>query len=122
MTALVTLSEAEGCRVLTEAFRRRGYNILNNVRFAEAGVAFDVDGWDAAARVGFEYRTHEAEDRKDLSDEELGMLGARMERGELYLFIIDDDQVPDASSLAAYAGQFLDEIATRTAPGKQKKR
>lgn len=114
MTAMETLFEVEGCRVLTEAFKSRGYNIKNNAPFAEEGVAFDVDGWDPVARVGFEYRTHE--DKNDLSDEEVGRLGARMERGELYLFIVDDNQVPDGAALAAYAGQFLDEIATRARP------
>jgi hypothetical protein len=118
MSALESLSESEGCRVLTEAFKSRGYHIVNNVPFAEEGVAFDVDGWDAAARVGFEYRTHA--DKVDLTDQEVGRLGARMERGELYLFIIDDQQVPDAASLASYAEQFLDEIATRARPGTQK--
>ena len=104
--------------MLSEAFVAHGYAIVRDAPFDEDGVAFVVDGWDAAARVGFEYRTHT--DKADLSDAEIGRLGARMERGELYLFIVDDDRVPDADTLAQHAGLFLDEIATRKRPGPAK--
>ncbi len=112
---LKPLSEPEGCRILTEVFASRGFSLQANVPFDEGGVAFNVDGWDAAARVGFEYRTHEAGDHLDLSDEEIGRLGLRMERGELYLLIVDDERIPDAATLALHAGRFLDEVATRPA-------
>lgn len=104
------LSEKDGVTALTRAFRDRGYDIENDVAFDEEGVVFDIDGWDAAARVGFEYRTSEADDKHDLTDDELGRLGARIERGELALLIIDDTRVPDAATMDDIARRFLDLI------------
>ncbi len=104
------LSETKGVSVLTEAFRRRGYGVENDVPFDEDGVAFSVDGWDAAARVGFEYRTHEASDKEDLTDDEIDRLGARIARGELFLLIVDDRRVPDAETMALHAERFLDQV------------
>ncbi len=104
------LSERDGVIALTRAFKDRGYAIVNNVAFDEDGVVFDIDGWDAAARVGFEYRTSEADDKHDLTDDELGQLGARIERGELALLIIDDTRVPDEKSMREIAQRFLDLI------------
>jgi hypothetical protein len=50
-----TLSEFDGCDLLARLFRARGYAIKRNQIFREYGVEFHVDGWDAKARVGFEY-------------------------------------------------------------------
>ena len=104
------LSERDGVIALTRAFKERGYAIVNNVAFDEDGVVFDIDGWAAAARVGFEYRTSEADDKHDLTDDELGLLGARIERGELALLIVDDTRVPDDKSMREIATRFLDLI------------
>jgi len=114
------LSEKDGVALLTAAFRDRGYAIVNNVVFDEDGVVFDIDGWDAASRVGFEYRTSEADDKHDLGDDELALLGGRIERGELTLFIIDDNRIEDDKALADYAARFLDLIAERAPPKKTK--
>ena len=107
------LSEQDGVAVLTEVFRAHGYAIAHDVPFDEGGVAFNVDGWDAAARVGFEYRTHDADDKRDLTDSEIGALGARIERGELLLLIVDEVRIPDAATLRDFAERFL-EVATAT--------
>ena len=84
------LTEREGCAVLAEVFAARGYSLTRDVRFDERGLRFDIDAWDAAARVGFEFRTHEAGDHIDLTDAELATLAARIEAGDLYVFVIDD--------------------------------
>lgn len=114
------LTEKDGVTLLTAAFRARGYAIVNNVVFDEDGVVFDLDGWDAASRVGFEYRTSEADDKHDLGDDELAVLGARIERGDLTLFIIDDTRIEDDKALAEHAARFLDLIAERAPPAKAK--
>lgn len=108
------LSEQDGVAVLTEVFRAHGYAIAHDVPFDEGGVAFNVDGWDAAARVGFEYRTHESDDKRDLTDDEIGALGARIERGELLLLIVDDVRLPDAAALRELAERFLATAKTLT--------
>jgi len=76
-----TLSEAEGCDLLARVFRARGYAIVRNLQFREYGVEFHVDGWDAKARVGFEYLTSEDEDHDDLSLVEYKALMAEQRRG-----------------------------------------
>jgi len=107
------LGEAEGCEILHAVFRARGYQTRPDVAFAEDGVEFDADGWDPAARVGFEYMSSEAGDRDDLSPDELLRLAARMDRGELFFFIIDEAEIPDAATLRWAAERFLDEVARR---------
>lgn len=105
------LSEAEGCDLLARLFRARGYTITRNVRFHEYGVEFDVDGWDAEARVGFEYLTSEDDDHDDLSLVEYQALMTEQRRGGLSLFIIDEVEPISAADLEEMANEFLDEVS-----------
>lgn len=107
------LGEAEGCDILHAVFRARGHHTRANVAFAEDGVDFDADGWDPETRVGFEYMSSGAGDHDDLSPDELVRLAARMDRGELFFFIIDESEIPDAETLRWAAEHFLDEVARR---------
>lgn len=105
------LSETEGCDLLSRLFRMRGYSITRNQQFREYGVEFHVDGWDAKARVGFEFLSSEDDDHDDLSLDEFQALSAAQQRGELSLFIIDEVEPLSAADLAASANEFLDEVA-----------
>ncbi|MFM7206236.1 MAG: hypothetical protein ACKO4T_06180 [Planctomycetaceae bacterium] len=105
------LSEIEGCDLLARLFTKRGYAIRRNVLFREYGVEFHVDGWDAQARVGFEYLTSEDDDHDDLTLEEYNTLTAAQRRGDLAMFIIDEVEPVSAEALAAEAHEFLDEVA-----------
>lgn len=105
------LSETEGCDLLSRLFRMRGYSITRNQQFREYGVEFHVDGWDAKARVGFEFLSSEDDDHDDLSLDEFQALSAAQLRGELSLFIIDEVEPLSAADLAASANEFLDEVA-----------
>lgn len=106
-----TLTETEGCNLLTRLFKARGYAISRNVLFREYGVEFHIDGWDAKARVGFEFLTSEDDDHDDLSLEEYKALTTAQRRGELSLFIIDEVEPLSAEDLALEAHEFLDELA-----------
>ena len=106
-----TLTEMQGCDLLTRLFSKRGYTIERNVMFREYGVEFHIDGWDPRARVGFEFLTSEDDDHIDLSLEEYNELTAAQRRGELSLFIIDEVEPLAAEDLAAEAHEFLDEVA-----------
>lgn len=105
------LSEIEGCDLLARLFRARGYACQRNVRFREYGVEFDIDGWDARARVGFEYLTSEDEDHDDLSLVEYKALMDEARRGGLSLFVIDEVEPISAADLEEKANEFLDEVA-----------
>ncbi|NBW95583.1 MAG: hypothetical protein EBR28_02345 [Planctomycetia bacterium] len=106
-----TLSEFQGCDVLARLFRARGYAIKRNQLFREYGVEFHVDGWDARARVGFEFLTSEDDDHDDLTLEEYKTLADAQRRGELSLFIIDEVEPVSEKDLVAEAHEFLDEVA-----------
>jgi len=106
-----TVSEFEGCDLLARLFRARGYTIKRNQLFREYGVEFHVDGWDAKARVGFEFLTSEDDDHDDLTLEEYKTLCDAQRRGELALFIIDEVEPLSEKELAAEAHEFLDEVA-----------
>jgi len=108
------LSEAEGRSVLKRLFEARGYQIREDFPFREENVAFNADGWDPDARVGYEYMTHEERDHEDLSPDELLRIGEWIEAGRLYLFVVDETDIDDAAELEAAASSFLDEVARRT--------
>lgn len=118
-----SLSEAAGCELLAKVFRARGYAIARNLQFREYGVEFHVDGWDAKARVGFEYLTSEDEDHDDLSLVEYQALMEQQRRGELSLFVLDEVEPISAADLEEQANEFLDEVeaaraARRSAGGR----
>ena len=119
-----SLSEAAGCDLLAKVFRARGYTIARNLQFREYGVEFHVDGWDAKARVGFEYLSSEDEDHDDLSVVEYQALMDQQRRGELSLFVIDEVEPISAADLEEQANEFLDEVeaarASRRAAGARK--
>jgi len=119
-----SLSEAAGCDLLAKVFRARGYTVARNLQFREYGVEFHVDGWDAKARVGFEYLTSEDEDHDDLSLVEYQALMDQQRRGELSLFVIDEVEPISAADLEEQANEFLDEVeaarASRRAAGARK--
>ena len=85
--------------------------IARNLLFREYGVEFHIDGWDAKARVGFEFLSSEDDDHDDLNLAEYQTLAAAQQRGELALFIIDEVEPLSAADLALQANDFLDEVA-----------
>jgi hypothetical protein len=110
MPATDLLSETRACDLLARLFRSRGYRIVRNIPFREYGVSFHIDGWDAKARVGFEFLSSEDEDHDDLSLEEYKILMAAQQRGELALFVIDEVEPLSAADLEDTVADFLDEI------------
>ena len=110
------LSEAAGCALLTKLFRARGYSIRRNVAFREKGIAFDIDGWDAKARVGFEFLSSEKDDHDDLSLQEFERLKDAEQRGELFIFVVDEVEPLSAAALRDAAESCLDDVATARKP------
>jgi len=111
MPAANLLSETKACDLLARVFRSRGYDIVRNVPFREYGVSFHIDGWDAKARVGFEFLTSEDDDHDDLTLEEYQTLMAAQLRGELALFIMDEVEPFTPDDLRGAAEEFLDQVA-----------
>jgi len=115
-----TLSETKACDLLARLFRARGYAIARNISFREYGVSFHIDGWDAKARVGFEFLTSEDEDHDDLTLREYQTLMAAQQRGELALFILDEVEPISAADLAETANAFLDEMEAAVSTPRRK--
>ena len=122
MPATDLLSETKACDLLTRLFRGRGYTIARNIPFREYGVSFHIDGWDAKARIGFEFLSSEDDDHDDLSLEEYKTLMAAQQRGELALFIIDEVEPLSAADLEYTVNEFLDEVEAGRAASRGRKK
>src|SRR5438445_481338 len=62
------VTEAEGTALLLARFTEAGFAIASNFHFKEGDIEVDLDGWDAAARVGYEYITREAGDDRQFDE------------------------------------------------------
>lgn len=111
------IREEDGCRILKAAFERRGFQIVEDFPFRESDVAFNVDGWDPEARVGYEFMTTADADHEDLQPDELLRLHEWVKAGKLFLFIVDETDIEGEEELLAAADAFLDEVEARRAQG-----
>jgi hypothetical protein len=107
------MEERAACALLRARFEAAGFHIEENQIFDEAGIKFEIDGFDAERRVGYEYLTAEAGDGWDVGDDVIAELEARKQRGELFVLVIDEREAPDAEALGERADAFLDELRER---------
>jgi hypothetical protein len=109
------VKEAEGTALLLARFTEAGYSIAPNFHFEEDAISVDLDGWDAAARVGYEYITAEAGDTRQFDPPTLARFEEKMEKGDLFVLLIDEHEAVTAESLDAAARGFLAALAERKA-------
>jgi hypothetical protein len=107
------MDERAACQLLKKKFEDAGYHIEENRAFDEAGVRFEIDGFDPDARVGYEYKTRESGDDWDVDDAVVATLEARRKSGELFVLVVAEDDAPDAAALDARATAFLRELPAR---------
>ena len=110
------VTEAEGTALLLTRFTEAGFAIASDYHFHEGDIDVDLDGWDAAARVGYEYITREAGDDRQFDAATLALFEARMVKGELYVMLIDEHDAVTADALDAAARGFLAEVKERRSP------
>jgi len=96
--------------VLKRSFEARGLAIAENQPFDEDGVAFEIDGFDPARRVGYEYVTEEAGDSWDVDERVIAALEDRRQKGELFVLILHETDARDEAAIEARATAFLDEV------------
>jgi hypothetical protein len=101
------VDERSACAQLKRRFEAAGFHIKENQPFDEHGVRFDIDGFDAARRVGYEYVTDEAGDGWDVDGDVIAALAERRTRGELHVLVVDEDDAPDPAALDAAIDEFL---------------
>jgi hypothetical protein len=104
------VTEHEACALLKQRFEAAGFRIAENVPFAENDVTFDIDGFDADRRVGYEYLTAEAGDSWDVDGAVIAAFDARRKVGELHVLVVDEADAPDAKTLGEAADTFLRDL------------
>ena len=104
------LTDAEGRKVLRATFEARGFRIAEDVPLEVAGATIRLDGFDAQARVGYEYLTTEDGDREEITEAVLRELDDRICQGELILFLVDEAHIENAQAMRELAEHFLDEM------------
>lgn len=107
------LSESEGVRLLREEFVRAGLEIVEGAPLDVSGTVLSLDGYDPARRVGFEFVTAEAGDRKACGPEVVAALERMVEAGELFLLLVDEWDVEEEEDLLVAARRFLDALRSR---------
>jgi len=104
------VEERAACAQLKQRFEAAGFRIAENQAFDEDGVRFEIDGFDAGRRVGYEYITREAGDGWDVDGDVIAALEERRKRGELHVLFVDEDDAPDKASLDAAIDRFLETL------------
>lgn len=104
------VEERAACAQLKQRFEAAGFHIKENQLFDEDGVRFEIDGFDADRRVGYEYVTEEAGDGWDVDEDVIAVLAERRKRGELHVLIVDEADAPDTASLDEAIDEFLDDL------------
>lgn len=118
------MTERDACALLKARFEKAGYEIEENIPFDEDGVVFEIDGFDAEKRVGYEYVTEEAGDSWDVDGDVIATLDERRRAGKLFVLVVNEADAPDAKSLGEAADAFLaslDEKPTKPAKKSAKK-
>jgi hypothetical protein len=105
-----TMQESDACAVLKARFEEAGFNIVEHRMFDEDGIRFEMDGFDAERRVGYEYVTAEAGDGWDVDAGVIAALAERKQRGELFVLVVDEADAPDEATLRAKADAFLNDL------------
>ncbi len=104
------MEERAACALLKARFEAAGFQIVENRGFAEAGVQFEIDGYDPARRVGYEYVSEEAGDSWDVDAAVVDKLNAARRTGDVFILVVDEHEAPDADSLTSRADAFLAEL------------
>jgi len=115
------MTEKDACALLKKRFEKAGFAIEENVAFDEDGVAFEVDGFDAAKRVGYEYVTDEAGDSWDVDSDVIAKLDERRGAGDLFILVVGEADAPDAAALGRAADLFLGQLEMEPKAGEKKK-
>ena len=105
------MNERTGAAILKRAFEGRGFTISEGFPLGDPPVV--LDGYDHAAKVGYEWITTEAGDRDELTPEVLDSLEARIAAGELNLLLIDETEAVTEDDLFRMAGLFIDALKAR---------
>lgn len=115
------MEERKACAHLRQRFEAAGFRIEENVDYAEHGLRFDLDGFDAGAKVGYEYVTVEAGDGWDVDEAVIAKLTELRQSGGLHVLVIEEAEAPELADLDRLAEEFFAELGSRgVGPGAPK--
>ena len=100
------LNEITGRTILKEAFEAQGFQITEDYVLSAGQTEVRLDGYDPAARVGYEYSTRE--DGLDMAG-----LDALMQQNQCRLFVIDEELAADAQDILNAVFEFFRELELR---------
>jgi hypothetical protein len=115
-TAGNPIPEERAIQLLTRWFNQAGYNIANHVRVCFGKVEATLDGWDAAALVGFEYLSDEHNDHADLTLEEYQHLIEAHNNQKYHVLVIDEVEALTQEELKQHAKEFLESLNKLKSP------
>ncbi len=107
------LTEREGVLLLAREFVRAGLSLTEDCPIEVEGGTVHLDAYDPARRVGFEFVTDEAGDRREIGPEVVAALERKMEAGEAWILLVDEWDVEGPDDLALAARRFLGELRSR---------
>jgi hypothetical protein len=108
------IDEKQGRAVLKGAFEKAGYTIEEDFPFRVASSVINLDGYDPARRVGYEYITTAAGDRGDLNDNVLEELNQLNEEGLVQILLVDEHYISSEDDLRIACEEYLGHVRERT--------
>jgi len=104
------IDEERGRRVLRRAFCDAGFQVEEDYPLQIAGTVILLDGYDPVKRVGYEYVTTEAGDRRNLDQRVLTELERANEERSLQILLLDEQFIDSEEELAQACLGFLQEL------------
>jgi hypothetical protein len=112
------MDERKATALLKQRFEAAGFTIAENVALDEDGISFEVDGFDADKRVGYEYVSRESGDGWDVGEDVIAALDEHRAAGTLNILVVDENDAPDEPSLGRAADTFLKGLTAPKAKAK----
>jgi hypothetical protein len=101
------MDETAGCAILKQRFTAAGLAIQERYRLQDRRLSIELDGYDPAQRVGYEYITTAAGDRDEITPAVVEELEERMARAELFVLLVDEVEATTEETLIHAADHFL---------------
>lgn len=108
------IDEESGRRILRRAFSDAGYQIEEDYPLQIAGTVILIDGYDSVRRVGYEYVTTEAGDRRNIDERVLTELNRMNRQRLLHILLLDERFIESEEELAYACDAYLEELSGGT--------
>ncbi len=101
------IDEEHGRRILRRAFVDAGFQIEEDFPFPIAGTVIQLDGYDPARRVGYEYVTTSAGDRDQIDGRVVEELDRLNEDLLAHILMVDEQYISTSEELIFACNAYL---------------